>query len=74
MDELKMEAMFVEAFSELKKHFNKYIKNVEDPFRQASNDAITLLDKEIQGIIYKLENMPEGQSDAIKLKKILEGF
>lgn len=59
-----MEGMFVEAFSDLKKHFNKYLNSLENPFWQASNEHITHLDKEIQGMINQLENMPKGQSDA----------
>jgi hypothetical protein len=69
LDELIMETMFVEAFSDLKKHFGEYIKNVENPFKQATNEAITRLDKEIKGMINQLENMPEGQSDAMIIEE-----
>jgi hypothetical protein len=69
LDELIVETMFVEAFSDLKKHFGEYIKNVENPFKQATNEAITRLDKEIKGMINQLENMPEGQSDAMIIEE-----
>lgn len=69
LDELIMEAMFVEVFGDLKEHFNKYIEKVENPFKQATNEAITRLDKEIQGMINQLENMTEGHSDAMIIEE-----
>jgi len=69
LDESIVEAMFVEAFSELKKHFSKYIKNLENPFKQASNEAITSLDKEIQGMIDQLENLPQDKSHSMAIEE-----
>jgi len=69
LDELILEAMFVEVFSDLEKHFNQYIKDLENPFRQASNDTITRLDKEIQGMINELKNIFKGQSDSMIIEE-----
>jgi hypothetical protein len=74
LDELIVEAMFVEAFSDLKKHFDKYIKDLENPFRPAINGTIIRLDKEIQGMINQLENMPEGQSDSMIIEENIRRF
>lgn len=69
LDELIMEAMFVEVFGDLKEHFNKYIEKVENPFKQATNGIITSLDKEIQKMINQLENMHGGKSDAMIIEE-----
>jgi hypothetical protein len=69
LDELTVESKFVEALCEVKKHFDKYVEKTENPFKPATNQTISKLDKEIQKMINNLEILPKGQSEAMTIEE-----
>ncbi|QNU66524.1 recombinase family protein [Ruminiclostridium herbifermentans] len=69
MDELTAETKFVEALWEVKKHFDKYVGNLENPFKLATNQTISQLDTKIQKLINQLESLPKDQSDSMIIEE-----
>lgn len=69
LDELTAETKFVEALWEVKKHFDKYVENLENPFKSATNQTISQLDTKIQKLINQLESLPKDQSDSMIIEE-----
>ena len=69
LDELTAETEFVEALCEVKKHFDKYVENLENPFKPATNQTISQLDTQIQKLINQLESLPKDQSDSMIIEE-----
>lgn len=69
MDELTAETKFVETLWEVKKHFDKFIENLENPFKSATNQTISQLDTQIQKLINQLDSLPKDQSDSMIIEE-----
>ncbi len=73
IDEREIEQKFIEVINQLKKNFNKYIKDMSNPFKPAMNEIVTQLDNEILRILDALAQ--KDQEDAMdseeKIRELL---
>ncbi|WP_024832125.1 recombinase family protein [Ruminiclostridium josui] len=67
IEESELEQKFIEVLNQLKKNFNKYVKDMSNPFKPAKNETITELDKEIQGKLDDFHKAQSNQSDAMRV-------
>lgn len=68
-DERELEQKFIEVINQLKKNFNKYIKDMSNPFKPAMNEMVTQMDKELQIMFDDFQKAQSNQGDVLEAKE-----